>query len=1182
MSPWLLIGAALAYTGVLFALAFYGDKRARKYGRAGSRPVVYALSLAVYCTSWTFFGTVERAAASGWDFLPIYLGPILAFTLCTPVLRKLIRVSKQHNITSVADFIASRYGKAQGLAATVSIMAVIVVLPYIALQLKGVALAFDTLVVGPANRIDDAIQPHWFADFPLYLAITMAGFAMLFGTRTVNANESHQGIIYAIAFESLVKLSAFFAVGLFVCFRLFDGFGDLLSQASANAHFQELFAHPPNSASFFTITLMATAAMLCLPRQFHVTVVENTDVNDLRTARWLFPLYLAAFSLFVIPIAAAGLLQFPTGTIDPDRFMLALPLAADANGLALFAFIGGFSAATSMVIVATVALSTMVCNDIVMPTLMRLQWLGIDQRRDLSGWLLGVRRGVILALFLGAYGYYRWFGGFATLTTIGLLSFAGVLQFLPAIAGGLYSKGISRRGVLAGLTAGFATWGYTLVLPNLTTIGVLPVSLLQHGPLGIGWLNPQALFGWPMGDAISHGVVWSLLINIGVTTLVSVLSSRSLIERGQANAFVDIDPDRTLGHLPAVPVSATVVDLQMLLARFLGVAQAQQLLVEYAERENLTMLTTKTADARLVDYCERVLAGAIGGSSARLMLESTLRRKELAIEDVVQIIDRSAQAVQFNRSLLQAALDHLSQGVSVVDSNLRLVAWNGRYLSLFDYPEGLIRVGTPVADLIRFNAELGRCGPGGVEMHVQKRLTHMRAGRPHVFLRTHRDDTVLEIHGNPMPGGGFVSTFNDITEFKHTEQALREANETLERRVGERTAALTRANASLRRENRERAHAEAVARLAKGQAEQANLSKTRFLAAASHDLLQPLNAARLFASALQQADNSGPQEVARNIEQSLQAAEALLAPLLDISKLDAGAWDVKLSDFSVHDLLAALTTEFTVLAADRGLALRSVDCQAVVRSDRHLLRRILLNFLANAVRYTPTGKVLLGCRRDGDGIRIEVWDTGPGIPADELGNIFEEFHRLHKQDPAGKRGLGLGLSIAERMAKILDHPLQVRSRPGHGTVFSVRVPRGSHTALKVVTPPVRLPRGDLTGVCVLCIDDNPQILAGLDVLLRGWSCTVRTAAGRSELPAAPPDIVLADFHLHGEADGLTLLQALRARWGTELPCILITADRSIEVRRAALAAGYSLLLKPVKAAALRAVIMHRLSTPLDA
>lgn len=1174
MSIWLIINVALAYVVVLFLLASYGEKRARS-GQNRGHALIYALSFAVYCTSWTFFGTVGHAATAGWEAMAIYLGPILALLCFAPVLKKLVRVSKQQNITSIADFIASRYGKSQWLAALVSLMAVVAIVPYIALQLKGVAIGIDTLTqTQSASRHSHQIFPLY--DFSFYLAIAMAVFSILFGTRRVNANESHQGIIYAVAFESLVKLAAFVAVGLFVTYSMFNGFGDLLTRSQTQPDIGRLFSKLPLSASFFSTLMMAMIAIVCLPRQFHVTVVENTRQKEFQAARWLFPSYLAILAIFVVPVAVAGMLYFTPGTMGADRFVLALPLAAGANKLALFAFIGGFSASTSMVIVATVALSTMICNDLIVPLLIRWHSLGLAQQKDFSKSLLRIRRIVIVVLLAAAYGYYHYLGNLEMLASIGLLSFAGVLQFAPALLGGLYIRRISCVAATAGMTAGFFVWAYTLVLPGLTTIGLLPAELLHSGPFGLPWLMPNSLFGFSMGDELTHGVVWSLAVNVGVTLVVSWLSSRSLIERGQANAFVGQTHSGVAGHLLSATVNVTVGDLQVLLGRFLGFTDARQILAGYFEGRELQLYSAMEADAELVAFCERVLSGAVGGASARILLESTLRGKELAIDDVVEIIDQTAQAVQFSRSLLQASLDNLSQGVSVIDRDLRLVAWNQRYLELFAYPEGMIRIGRPVETLIRYNAERGICGPGSVEQHVQKRQEFLRAGSSYVFRRTWPNGKVIEMQGNPMPGGGFVTTYSDISEHIQSQLALKEANETLEKRVEQRTNALSDANQQLRYENHKRYRLEEEARLARDTAERANLSKTRFLAAAGHDLQQPLSAARLFASALCEQGEAAP-AIAANIERSLEAADGLLAGLLDISKLDSGKWGVDATAFRIDHLLQSLAAEFGVLAAEKDLAFRMVDSRQVVHSDRLLLRRILQNFLTNAIRYTRSGRILLGCRRCGDQLRIEVWDTGAGIAAEELHNIFEEFHRLAPVVDSSSQGLGLGLSIAQRLAGLLDHQIEVRSWPQQGTVFSVTVNTSklaafSNTNVGSVGPTP----GTLEGVHVLCVDDDDNIRQGLATLLGNWSCQVTLASGRADLPTQAPDLVLADYQLSHESDGIELIGELRRRWGGELPAILVTANRDDNLRSITRERHIGLLHKPVKPAALRAALTQAL------
>ncbi|MEM6497985.1 MAG: sodium:solute symporter, partial [Pseudomonadota bacterium] len=494
LQPWVIIAVACVYLCVLFAIAYWGDKRADAGRSIISNPYIYTLSIAVYCTSWTFYGSVGRAASSGVGFLPIYIGPTLTFILGWFVLRKIIRISKANRITSIADLIASRYGKSAVLGGLVTIIAVVGIMPYISLQLKAVSTSFTMLLQYPdvARAASPSGSVSMLADTSFYVSLLLAIFAIFFGTRHIDASEHHEGMVAAIAFESVVKLLAFLAVGLFVTFGMYDGFGDIFSRAQASEELAKLFTMEGAGgySSWVSLTLLSMAAIVFLPRQFQVTVVECVNESHLRKALWLFPLYLFLINIFVLPIAFGGLLRFPDGSVNADTFVLTLPMVEQQEALALFAFIGGLSAATAMIIVASVALSIMVSNDLVMPVLLRIERLSLSQRRDLSGLILMIRRCSIAFVLLLGYMYVRLIGDSYALVTIGLVSFTAAAQFAPAILAGIYWKGGSRAGAIAGLSAGFALWAYTLLIPSFARSGWLPDSFLSEGPFGITLLRP--------------------------------------------------------------------------------------------------------------------------------------------------------------------------------------------------------------------------------------------------------------------------------------------------------------------------------------------------------------------------------------------------------------------------------------------------------------------------------------------------------------------------------------------------------------------------------------------------------------------------------------------------------------------------------------------------------------------
>ncbi len=675
LSDSIIIISALACMGVLFGIAYYGDQRADSGRSIIANPYIYTLSLAIYCTAWTFYGSVGLAATRGVDFLPIYLGPTLMAILFWFVLRRLVRITKVHHITSIADFVGSRYGKSGLLAGMVTLIVMLGILPYISLQLKAIAVSFSLLREYPqvTMAMVSTGQPPWM-DTTFFIALILIVFAILFGTRHIDNTERHEGMVAAVAFESLFKLFAFMLVGGFVTFMMFDGATDLFKQAAAHPDLVALMQFdvvPGGYGGWLSLIFLSMMAFMFLPRQFQVLVVENVNEAHIRKAVWLFPLYLLLINLFVLPIALGGRLTFTDGSVDADMFVLALPMAEHMPTLALIAFLGGLSAAVSMILFETVTLSTMVCNDLVMPILLRGNASWLAGRSDLSGLLLIIRRVGIAVIILLGYLYFRLVGETYALVAGGLISFAAAAQFAPAILMGLYWKRASRLGALIGLSGGFLVWVYTLLLPAMARSGWIGADFIENGPFDLEWLKPYALFGLKGLDIYMHSVFWSMLINVGGLVFGSLLSRPDPIEQVQGSQFVDIfKRDRHDGDSLLWRGVVDTADLYDLLSRFLGQQRAREAFDSYAEEHGDYPLQ---ADSQLIHYTERLLAGAIGSASARVMVSSIVMGEVLSIEEVMTILDESTQVIEYSRRLEQKSRELEAATASLREANDRLL-----------------------------------------------------------------------------------------------------------------------------------------------------------------------------------------------------------------------------------------------------------------------------------------------------------------------------------------------------------------------------------------------------------------------------------------------------------------------------------------------------------------------------
>jgi Na+/proline symporter/signal transduction histidine kinase len=722
-----VVVTSVGYLALLFAIAYAGDRRAARGRSIISSGWVYALSLCVYATSWTYYGSVGRAATGGLAFLPIYLGPTVMAALWWVVLRKIIRICKRYRITSLADFVSSRYDS-RGLGQLVTVVAVVGVVPYIALQLK--AISTTVTILRDAGGVSGD-PPPW-ADTGLLVALLLAAFTIVFGTRHLDAAERHEGMVAAIAFESVVKLVALVVVGGFVTFGLYGGFEDLFSRAAADPELAGLLGLAGMSSTSWTwLIVLSMLAVLLLPRQWQVAVVENVDERHVRTAAWLVPLYLLLANVFVLPVALAGRITFDDGGAAADAYVLTLPLADGRTGLALLAFVGGLSAATGMVIVETIALSTMVSNSLVLPTLLHRAG-GLVSGVDLGRLTIAVRRVAIVVLLLLGFGYFRVAGDTLDLVSIGLISFAAVAQFAPAVIGGLYWRDATARGATAGLLAGFVVWGYTLPLPSLVGAGLVPASFVEEGPFGAGLLAPYSLLGLEGLDAVSHAMVWSMLVNVGLFVGLSLTGRRDSAEHVQASSFVDVytrpgDPAEVLWR-----GTVTSGALEVLLARFLGPAGARRAMAAHAARTGRDDAPGAPADADLVRHVETLLTGAVGSASARFMVASVVDEEPLPVSEVVRILDETSQVLAYSRALERksAELEAATAGLREANSRLQeLDRLKDEFVSTVSH-----ELRTPLTSIRAFS-EILRDNPGleaderagylGIVVEETERLTRL-------------------------------------------------------------------------------------------------------------------------------------------------------------------------------------------------------------------------------------------------------------------------------------------------------------------------------------------------------------------------------------------------------------------------------------------------------------------------
>lgn len=1151
MLSTLTLVATCLYIAILFLVARVARGQALR-GRAWVRhSIIYALSLGVYCTSWTFYGLVGTAADSGWDFAPILIGPILLFTLGFPLISRIARITRREKLRSITDFVSARYGKRRGIAVLVTLVLFVATVPYIALQLKAVSDSLEILL-GQSTTTN--------IELTIVTSVAMIMFALLFGSTTSGHKQYNAGLIVAVSFESIVKLVAMASVAV-LAFLLINS--DAATSFSSTEVSVSAFSQFTPSVSFFVQVFISACMMFCLPRMFHVCFVENHSESQLHNARWVFILYLLILGACIAVVANIGNQLFQGQNVQGDHFMLAIPLSSENPAVAIIAFMGGFSAATAMIIVATVTLSQIISNDLILPAVFERDKLS-GVVRDYSTTQVYVRRVSVVCIIVLAYFYQRLLANNLALTSIGLIAFALAVQLAPAIVAGIYSRKANAFGAYAGILAGSVVWLYTLFIPMLSRAGFGMDELVANGPYGLAWLIPENILGLTFSDSYSRGVILSLAVNVIVMVSISRSAEIKLIDRIQARMFTaegeeQIDSEELRGIRNE--------DLRVMMTQFVG----EDWLPVTVDGDSVY------ASRHVLEQAEKTLSGITGVATARSLLTNINPGGHVNVEEVVSIVRDTTRALRFNQDMLYASFENVATGISVVNKELELSAWNKSYERMFSLPPDYLHIGMPVSKIVRFNAKRGLLGHGDVESLVQRRMDMLLQGNPYETRRHQTDGAIIEIKGRPLPNGGYVTTYDDITEFMQTQREIEQARDSLEHRVAERTETIENINRELIEEIQRRTNTENELIEAKSDAEKANRSKSEFLALASHDILQPLNAAKLFTDALIERGSVSDLKTAGSIKSSLESASSIISTLLEIARLDTGALKPRNAHFPLSELFESLVSEYSVLLED-GREIRAVNTSLWVYSDKAYLRRVLQNLVSNAVKYGEKGKVLLACRRRGDRIELGVYDQGPGIVDNEKQLIFNDFYRSQRHSK--HEGVGLGLSVTNRLTEMIGSEIGLRTEAGTGSYFYLSVPRGVKQKEEVISTDSG--KRKLSGLKVICLDDDNNNLAALKQLLTAWGCIVEIAEDPESLyqivrGGFDADAAVLDYQLRDPSvDGIQVGKELVKKYGLAQESVSIVSAAALEdLPTTTRKAGFVFLSKPVKPAKLMAFLSSR-------
>ncbi len=1133
----------------LAALIGFADVKKNSWFFVTLKPFVYGLTLALFLIVSYIYALYNMAFSDGWILAAVGLGPLLVFAFGFGFLKRIAKIVHIQNIKSLPDLLSARYGKKTTVSIISTLLILILALPYLGMQLwyidysTGIIIAyFNTSLMN-----DFGVLTQKNSKLLIVILLFFVGFVAI---KSTQPSKGTHGVLFVIALCSIASIILVAVIFTYIVYFRFDGLADLLTQFSSVRSQEMIFKGEFSLSNFIVMIFLSGFAFIAMPWQFMIIFGDNIDEKKLTVGRKLLLPYLLGFFALIVPVGIAIIVIIKNNNmINFDLALLTTMLGDNVIWIGLLFYFVSLISSVLLMVIGTLAISTMISNDIVLPLLLKtLGGEGFIKSQAKKSILLLKRCLIVFTLVLGYFIYLELAisGQYEKL----LYNFYMILfQLAPAMIGGIYWHRATAKGVIAGLIAGLVMWAITSGQPIAISLGIMNNSIL----------NPMMFFKTNL-DSYTLATFWITGVNILFFIIFSYMSKPDEDEVMQKNLFANINaPNRYAGQK-----SILLSDLQTLVGRYVGQNISKRRFETFANNQNISLMPNDFASMQFINFAENQLAGTIGSSSARFVMAIIMERKKIGAKSAIKLLDEASDIIQHNRQFLQSAVDNIKQGICVLDENLKLLCWNHAFQKLLNIPDGILENNLYFKFILEYCANKGVFGEGKVKDIVANRMLNYIALKKTMREAIHSTKQILEVTSSVMPEGGYVITFDNITAQVNTAKTLESVNINLEQRVDERTGELTLLNEQLSS--------------AKANAEEANIDKTRFLAAASHDISQPMNAARLYSTALLEKPLDGEvKQIAQSLDLSLTSVEEILVALLDISRLDSGVFETKMADFSLNRLFEQLYVEFKPLADKKGLKLKYVKTKAYIKSDRRHLRRILQNYISNAIKYTEQGEVLFGCRHKGKRLRLDVYDTGHGVAPFQIKTIFKEFKRLESGMRVAE-GVGLGLSIVDRISKMIGSELDITSKVDRGSKFSCYVDLGSQkNSNEIVESKVFIARKKLNDLNVICIDNEPEILNALKVLLGNWgvngiySETSKDALQQMQDKDITPHAIIADYHLNFE-NGVFAIEKIRWQVDKPIVAILATADRSEQVAKICRKKDIILMSKPIKPAVLRAVL----------